>query len=292
MSISVGIGLAFMAMLCWGFGDFLIQKSTRKIGDWETLFVITLFGAVILMPFVWRDIPEVFLNPGNSSFLILLACGLILFTAALLEFESLKEGKLSVVEPLWSFEVPVAAVLAFLIMGERIDFVQILLIVLLIVGLAMVSFREKYSIRQFLIEKGALISLAAALTMGAANFFMGWGARETDPLMANFFVDLLILIGSGIYLFTKGRIKKVFTDAVKFRGVLLPMSILDNAAWIAFAFAMSLAPIAVAVALSESYIIVAVILGLLINREKIQKHQKFGLIVAIIAAIILAAITG
>src|SRR3989344_4658329 len=267
MSISVGIGLAFMAMLCWGFGDFLIQKSTRKIGDWETLFVITLFGAVILMPFVWRDIPEVFLNPGNSSFLILLACGLILFTAALLEFESLKEGKLSVVEPLWSFEVPVAAVLAFLIMGERIDFVQIFLIVLLIVGLAMVSFREKYSIRQFLIEKGALISLAAALTMGAANFFMGWGVRETDPLMANFFVDLLILIGSGIYLFTKGRIKNVFTDAVKFRGVLLPMSILDNAAWIAFAFAMSLAPIAVAVALSESYIIVAVILGLLINRE-------------------------
>ena len=292
MSISVGIGLAFMAMLCWGFGDFLIQKSTRKIGDWETLFVITLFGAVILMPFVWRDIPEVFLNPGNSSFLILLACGLILFTAALLEFESLKEGKLSVVEPLWSFEVPVAAVLAFLIMGERIDFVQILLIVLLIVGLAMVSFREKYSIRQFLIEKGALISLAAALTMGAANFFMGWGARETDPLMANFFADLLILIGSRIYLFTKGRIKKGFNDAVKVRGVLLPMSILDNAAWIAFAFAMSLAPIAVAVALSESYIIVAVILGLLINREKIQKHQKFGLIVAIIAAIILAAITG
>ena len=70
------------------------------------------------------------------------------------------------------------------------------------------------------------------------------------------------------------------------------MSIADKAAWVAFAFAMSLAPIAVAVALSESYIIIAVILGLFVNKEKIQFHQKCGLVLAIFAAIFLAAITG
>ncbi|TSC57963.1 MAG: hypothetical protein Greene041679_205 [Parcubacteria group bacterium Greene0416_79] len=43
MSITVGIGLAFVAMLSWGIGDFLIQKSTRKIGDTETLFLISFF---------------------------------------------------------------------------------------------------------------------------------------------------------------------------------------------------------------------------------------------------------
>ena len=84
---------------------------------------------------------------------------------------------------------------------------------------------------------------------------------------------------------------KTLRDAVSFRGTLLPMSIFDNAAWVAFAFAMSLAPIAIAVAPSESYIIVAVILGLLINHERLQKHQKFGLVSALVAAIVLAAIT-
>jgi len=39
MSVSVGIGLAFVAMLCWGIGDFLIQKSTRRIGNTVTLFL-------------------------------------------------------------------------------------------------------------------------------------------------------------------------------------------------------------------------------------------------------------
>ena len=58
-----------------------------------------------------------------------------------------------------------------------------------------------------------------------------------------------------------------------------------------FAFAMSLAPIGIVVALSESYIIIAVILGLTINREKLKLHQKLGLVISIFAAIILASIT-
>ncbi len=56
MLTSVGIGLAFVAMLCWGLGDFLIQRSTRKIGDWETLFIISAFGTGILLPFVWHGL--------------------------------------------------------------------------------------------------------------------------------------------------------------------------------------------------------------------------------------------
>jgi drug/metabolite transporter (DMT)-like permease len=291
MSVSAGIGLAFVAMLCWGFGDFLIQKSTRKIGDWETLFVICAFGSLILLPFVWRDIPALIF--GDQKILIVLFSGaIILFIAALFDFEALKKGKLSVVEPIWSFEVPASALLAFFILKEKIDILQIIFIGALIVGLFLVSFREKYSVRKFFVEKGVLLAFFAAFIMGAANFFYGWGARVSDPLMVNFVVNVFVTLGTAIYLLTQGKMIKTFRDLISFRGVLLPMSILDNVAWVAFAFAMSLAPIAVAVALSESYIIVAVILGLLVNKEKIQGHQKFGLILAIISAVVLASITG
>ncbi|KKT75441.1 MAG: hypothetical protein UW71_C0003G0035 [Parcubacteria group bacterium GW2011_GWB1_44_7] len=290
MSVSVGIGLAFVAMLCWGFGDFLIQRSTRKIGDWETLFAITGFGTIILLPFVWRDIlPLIF---GDSKTLaILLGGAVILFIAALLDFEALKRGKLAVVEPIWSFEVPAAALLAFFVLKEGIDALQIAVIATLVFGLILVSFREKYSIKKFFVEKGVLIAFFAAFIMGAANFFYGWGARISDPLMVNFVVNLFVTCATGLYLVIKGKFGKMLNDLFLFRGIILPMSILDNAAWIAFAFAMSLAPIAVAVALSESYIIVAVILGLLVNREKLQWHQKIGLVAALASVLILAAIT-
>ena len=69
------------------------------------------------------------------------------------------------------------------------------------------------------------------------------------------------------------------------------MSIADNVAWVAYVFSMTLAPIAVATALSESYIVITVLLGLFVNHEKLQKHQKVGLVAAVAVALALASIT-
>ncbi len=69
------------------------------------------------------------------------------------------------------------------------------------------------------------------------------------------------------------------------------MAVTDNVAWIAYTFAMTLTAIGVATALSESYIIITVLLGLTINRERLEFHQKLGLVTALIAAVVLAAIT-
>jgi len=48
--LETGIIFAFGAMLFWGFGDFLIQRTTRKIGDIETLAFISIFGSIGLLP--------------------------------------------------------------------------------------------------------------------------------------------------------------------------------------------------------------------------------------------------
>jgi drug/metabolite transporter (DMT)-like permease len=286
---TIGIGLAFVAMLCWGFGDFLIQKSTRKIGNWETLFIICGFGTLVLLPFVWKNIPELFAG-DIVTLAVLFGGALVLLIAALLDFEALRVGKISIVEPIWSLEIPAATILAFLILGERVTTFQTVIIVLLIIGLMLVSLKERYSVKKFFVEKGVVIAFFSAIVMGVANFFVGWGARVSDPLMVNFIINIFITVATGIYLLQSGKLKKTFKDLSANRALLLPMAISDNAAWIAFAFAMSLAPIAIAVALSESYIIVAVLLGLFINREHLQQHQKFGLIMALISAIVLASV--
>lgn len=284
---SIGIGLAFVAMLCWGFGDFLIQKSTRKIGDWETLFIICGFGSVVLLPFVWNNLARV-ISGDKNILLVLFGGAFILLIAALLDFEALKKGKLSIVEPIWSVEIIVATILAFTILGERISLIQVFIILILISGLVLVSLKENHSIKSFLLERGVVLAFIAALVMGVANFFIGWGARLSNPLMVNFIVNIFITFISGLYLVRKNKLVNTFKDVSRFRRLILPMAISDNSAWVAFAFAMTLAPIAIAVALSESYIIVAVLLGLFINKEKLQGHQKFGLILAVISALVLA----
>lgn len=71
MGIGVGITFAFIAMFCWGFGDFLIQKSTRKFGDWETLLLISLVGVIILFPFIYKDLPSLFLFKDKRLIILL-----------------------------------------------------------------------------------------------------------------------------------------------------------------------------------------------------------------------------
>ena len=287
MSIELGIILAFAAMLCWGFGDFLIQKSTRKFGDWETLFIITIFGSIVLFPFVYKEIPSIF-SFHNSKFLLLITASVILLFAALFEFESLKKGKISVVEPIWSMEIPASALLAFLIIKENVSLTQIILIVALIFGLILVSLRSYHLSKHIWLEKAAFLALASALMMGAANFFVGWGSRETGAFATKWFVDTFIALVSFIYIFSTKRIHRMELDISKNKKLLGSMCVLDNAAWVAFGFSMVLAPISIAVAISESYIIICVLLGMFVAKEKLRIHQKIGLILAIIAAISLA----
>ena len=165
------------------------------------------------------------------------------------------------------------------------------LIVLLTIALALVSLREKHISRSMLIEKGVFVALVGAITMGTAQFFMGWSARIVDPIAINFITDVFMMSGTAIYLIFKGRMTKTFTDFRSHARMILPMSVFDKMAWVAYAFSMTLAPISIATALAESYIIAAVLLGVFVNKEKLLAHQKVGMAIAILSAIILACIT-
>ena len=287
----MGIILAIVAMLSWGIGDFLIQRFVRSIGNMETLFVITGFGTLVLLPFVWNDIPLLFTNT-ESSLSILIFAGIILCISALLQFEALRKGKLAVVEPICSLEIIVSALLAYFIIGERLEPLQIVFIVFLILGLMFVSFKDtKLHARHFL-EKGVLISLLAAVIMGGANFFMGVGGRLTDAFMINFIASFIMAIVTGTYILFRKKHRTLLKDIRSHSKMLITMSIFDNLAWIAFVAAMALAPIGIVVALTESYILIVVLLGLIVNKERLHPHQKFGLLLALGSAIFLAVQMG
>lgn len=74
-------------------------------------------------------------------------------------------------------------------------------------------------------------------------------------------------------------------------GPIIGQSILDNTAWVAFAFATIFIPISIATTISESYIALAVFLGIFINREKLRPHQMIGVVLALVGVIALSALT-
>lgn len=293
MTAALGLLFAFGAFLFWGFGDFLIQRSTRKLGDWETLFVITAFGTVVLMPFVYKDIGFVF-SFQDSSFWLLLLVAAVLFIAALLDFEALKHGKLSIIEPIMALEVPVAAILSTTIIREQLSWLEIVLMAILVLGLVGVSIKahhlKSFKARSWL-ERGVVLVALGSIFMGISNVAVGFASRVTSPLLTNWFINAFIATVSIIYILYNNRLQHLSSDFKKNKKLIFPMSAIDNAAWICFAFAASMAPIAIVVAITESYIALAALLGMMVNRERLMHHQKAGLVAALASAVILAVMT-
>jgi drug/metabolite transporter (DMT)-like permease len=286
----MGILFALIALLAWGFGDFLLQRSTRKFGNWTTLFYVTAFAAMVLLPFVWGDIRNLAESRGKGIGILLLASA-VLLVAALFDLEALRRGKIAVIESIYALEVFVTATLGASLIGERLTALQTMLTITLVCGIVLVSFPSLTRFKEFKIERGVGYAVLATVAMGAVNFLFGVGARETSPLLINWFTSTVIAVVALGYLLSKRQGKALVGDFKKSPFLILGVSIIDNIAWIAFAASAVFIPIAIATGLSESYIVVAALLGFFISREKLKQHQWIGFAVAVISAIALAVIT-
>jgi drug/metabolite transporter (DMT)-like permease len=288
----MGVLFALAALLCWGLGDFLIQKNVRKFGDAVVLFFVTAFGAIAIFPFIYSELGTVFGIVGNWWLLMLLS--VVILIAGLLDFEALRIGKISVIEPVFALEVPITALLAAIIIKEYLNFWQVFFIILLFLGIFLVavkSFSFFKNFKKLKWERGVWQAILATLGMGGVNLLFAVGARETSPMMVNWVTSVFMAIFMLIYLLSKGRWGEIVRDWKKRKGLILSVGLVDNLAWIFFAFSVMYIPIAIAIGISESYIALAAALGFILNKEKIKTHQWAGLCLVVVAVVALGVIT-
>jgi len=287
MFIEIGVIFALGALIGWGFGDFLIQRSVRKLGDWEPLLIITGLGAIVLTPFVYNDMASLILK-SDYSFLVLLGASVAIFLTAIIDFEALRIGKIAIVEPIYAFEVPVSALLAFIFISESLALFHGAMILALLAGIFLVSLKSHHLSKKMWLEKGAMLAAIAAVLQGTSNFMIGIAARETSFLVVNWVMNLFIAMVCAFYIIANKRTYKFVRHIKQNKKLLITVSIFDNFAWICYAAAVTLIPIAIAVGISESYIALAALLGIIFNKEKLMRHQKFGLLLTLLGAIALA----
>lgn len=285
----MGIAFALVALLLWGLGDFLIQRSTRRFGDWIALFYVTALSLLVLTPLVVRDVGRLIAAP--SALLLLSALSAIVLVVALLMFEALRGGKLSVIEPVLAVEIPVTAGLAAIVMGERLTAAQAIFMLLLIAGIVLVSTESIRNLRQIRFGTGVWYAVIAAAGMGLVNFLYGVGARQTSPLLVIWFTHLVIAVATFLYLLVHRRLAEIGEDFRRSPRLALSVSLVDTGAWLAYAASTLTIPIAMATGISEGYIALSALLGLLLNREKLHPHQLLGLMLSLGAVMVLAGIT-
>ncbi len=284
MGLEVSVFFALGALLCWAFGDFLIQRSTRKVGDVESIAFIGLIGGVFLFPFVIKDFH---LLLSLSNLLLLLLFGIIIFVTTFFDFEALREGKLSIIDVVIEIELPITIILGLIFFKETLSVIQLTLIAFIFAGIILVA-TKSFSHWKTKLEKGVLIAFFAAIGMGFSNFLVSSSSRQISPLLTIWAAWTLTAIISLIYIYFKKGSLKCIKDAKKFKWLVLAMGIFDTAAWIFYSFAVLKNEISIVTAITESYPALAMFLGFWLNKEKINEHQWIGAAIALSASFTLA----
>lgn len=284
MGVSIVIVFAFAAMLSWGFGDFFIQRSIRKIGGIETLAWIGLIGSIGLLPFVFKEI-SLLQNPSNL--LLILGLGIISFASALFDFKALKEGKLSVTEVMLEAELPITIALSYIFLKEVLNTFQAIVILFILFGIILTAIKSFNHFRSR-IEKGVVLAFIAAFLFGFLNVGIGFSSKLLSPLFVIWGSWAVYTVLCLVIIFFQGGSRKFFSQGLKNKRLILIIGVIDTLAWIFYAFALSKSEVSIVTAITESYPAIALILGVWVNKEKVLLHQYFGAAIAIVCSVLLS----
>lgn len=281
-----GIAFAFVALFAWGFGDFFIQRTTRLVGSWKAIFLIGVVGSVALFPFVRRELAAL----AAPGLLLLGTLGIVVIFTALFDFEALRQGKIAIIEPIVGLELPLTVGLGVTLGREHLVPIQFALIALVFTGivLAITTHHTHLHYHKRIFEKGVILAGVGAIGMALTNFLVGVASQQISPFMTIWFAHSLMAFVCGAYLIATRNFSSLVSDLRHHPKPIVGQSIFDNAGWLAFAFATTLIPISITTTISESYIALAALLGIFINREKLRRHQVIGIALAVIGVLALS----
>jgi len=284
------IYFAFIAMVLWGVSDFSMQYFVRKIGRIATLTWVGVFGTIVLFPFVQNDLGIIF-NINNFYYLFFL--GLLHILSALLLFSAFKYGKLSVVETIMIAELPLTIFLGILFFKETLTFQQTLLAATICCGIVLATLKNSKNrlatmfSKETWIEKGAFFSIGAVLVISLINFFTADNARLSSPLLAIWFPWSIFTISSLAFLILKRDIRRSFHNLKLNWPIVLLMCIANCIAWVTFSLASTKLNFSLLSAISLCYPVIAILLGIFVNKEKLSKMQYFGATVALFCSLLI-----
>jgi drug/metabolite transporter (DMT)-like permease len=208
-------------------------------------------------------------------------------------FKAFDIGKLSVIESVMILELPLAVGMSVIWLGDRLNTIQIILFLIICSGVALATVKDirhlNYS--KHLVEKGVWLAFAGAGLAAVVDVFISSSAQNISPLITLWYQHAFIVVIFGTYLtFTKGW-SEFFLGIKTHPFLMLGQGVCDNIAWLSFVFAVNYISTSLVMSISEGYIIVAVILGHFLNKEKLKVHKVLGMSLAVPAMLILAYIS-
>ncbi len=261
-----GAPLALLASLLWGTADFLAGRASRVHSAAIVAFVGQAAGLLclaVVMAFHGFD-SDAFV-PGAIS-------GVLGVVAIVVFYRALALGTMSVVAPIVATSA-IVPVIAGVVDGERPGTLQWIGVVAALAGVALAS-REPSGAAQ---DQQAALKLAviAAIGIGFALVFLGRAADE-DALSG---VTAARVVGVPLLglLVLQARARAPVNALPKLGAI----GVLDTGANTAFAIATTSGLLSLVAVLGGLFPVVTVALAYFLLHERLQRHQRVGVALAL-----------
>ena len=190
-------------------------------------------------------------------------------------------------------ELPLTIFWGILFFKEVLTLEQSLIVGALFGGIILATLKKQESrlkqifSSQHWVEKGVFLAMGAVMVISLINYFTASNARLTTPYLAIWFPWFVFTIFSLAFLIMKRDVKRAFHNLQKNWILILLMCIANCIAWVTFSIASTKINFSLLSAISLCYPMVAIFLGVVVNKEKLSKIQYVGAIIALLCSLLL-----
>ncbi|MDE1852299.1 MAG: EamA family transporter [Thaumarchaeota archaeon] len=292
----IPIAAGLTAAFCWGTADYLSRSQSEKLGYYKTVVysqVVTLVVLVALIPIV-DPAPVLSAMPV----LVLVLAGMLNFVAFIFLYRAFHKGVVSIVAPVAYTFPAVTTVLSIVVLGAILTAERVFAIAGIIIGVILLSTRFS-ELRKFLGGHGSA-SLTAGIgsAVGSSVFFgtVYVGVGYAAPLVSLVIPALMLRVVGASAGFALAPILRqdVRLSRLTFSKVILVMGVLEALGFLSFTYGIlsSAATLPVVAAISGMGGAVAATYGLIFLKERLERNQVVGVLLALIGVFTLLYLGG
>jgi drug/metabolite transporter (DMT)-like permease len=320
----VGIALGLGAALSWGLSDYFAALASRGIG---ALRVVLGFHLFALIPLTVLTLATGALDRATiGEVAVFVGIGAVGWVSYVAFYGALAIGPISVLSPIVSGYAAVTALLAVVVLGNRLSTAQAVAIVVTIAGAVLASADVRAIARAKLERRSALGFVLALCAMAFIGLFVfavsyyrdriGWlGPIFLARAFSAAFVLAHVLAGGGpsaapaapempetdVIVAGAGPLAAgavpIAPDAPRtpgprgLLGLMALLALLDTAGYVCFNVGVGHAATAIVAAASAPYAIMPIVMGVSLFRERPTPGQWLGVGCVVAGVVVLGAVS-
>ncbi len=264
--------------ITWSIGNILVKKSFARLSPWQTY----AYDAIAIALPLWLIYGS--LTGGNllHTTPIAFASAFIISIVYMFYYYAIYKGPLGLTTPIIATYPVIAVILSFTLGGERLGIVATVGITLTIAGIILISIPSKLKIK---LEKwfflSLLVSVGYGITAYTGKIAVGEVGNSTYLMILAITQVMVVILWK---LIIRDKIPKINFPTLSVAGLGILLLNIGN---IAYYIALEKGLASVVVPLSNSYIVLLVIMSVIVLKEKISRHQLFGIATVIIGVILI-----